>query len=84
MTPLDTKYALLDPELRAQAKRDALGIPEKPSQKTKVAKVTSTNPSKEVVKKKPSTKESTKDKPPKVLNEAIKQVIYEIECSIDF
>ena len=74
VTPLDTKYALLDPQLRSQAKRDALGLPaEKPTQKNK-AKPT-TNATKDVVKKKPS-KEPVKEKPPKSLPEALKQVIY--------
>ncbi len=31
---MDTKYALLDPEMRAQAKRDALGLPPPAAAKT--------------------------------------------------
>lgn len=72
MTPLDTKYALLDPQLRAQAKRDALGLPEKPIQKNKQKQTAPA--SKEVVKKKPLSKESAKEKTPRSLPEALKQV----------
>lgn len=72
VTPLDTKYALLDPQLRAKAKQEALGIPDKPASKNK-PKPVSTTVSKDVVKKKPS-KEVVKEKIPKSLPEALKQV----------
>ena len=69
---MDTKYALLDPQLRAKAKQEALGLPVKPVTKAK-AKPVSTTASKDVVKKKPS-KEPVKEKIPKSLPEALKQV----------
>ncbi|XP_032792088.2 transmembrane protein 214-A [Daphnia magna] len=72
VTPLDTKYALLDPQLRAKAKQDALGVPDKPASKSK-PKPASTTVNKDVVKKKPS-KEVVKEKVPKSLPEALKQI----------
>lgn len=66
---------MLDPEMRAQAKRVALGLPpEKPSDKNKNGK-TAAAPAKEVAKKKP-TKDShkEKEKPPKTLPDGLKQV----------
>lgn len=69
---MDTKYALLDPQLRAKAKQDALGVPDKPASKSK-PKPASTTVNKDVVKKKPS-KEVVKEKVPKSLPEALKQV----------
>lgn len=65
---------MLDPEMRAQAKRAALGLPpEKPSDKNKNSKVAA--PAKETAKKKP-TKDGgkEKEKPPKTLPDALKQV----------
>ena len=66
---------MLDPEMRSQAKRAALGLPpEKPSDKSKSSKAAAA-PVKETGKKKP-TKDSgkEKEKPPKTLPDALKQV----------
>lgn len=70
VSPFESQYAILDPELRAKAKREALGIPEKPVETKKVVKTTT---SKEVTKKKPS-KDSTKENQLKSLPDALKLV----------
>ena len=71
VSPLESQYAILDPELRAKAKREALGIPEKPVETKKVVKTTA---SKEVTKKKPS-KDSGKENQLKTLPDALKLVM---------
>lgn len=75
VTPLDTKYALLDPEMRAQAKREALGIAP-PAAANKPAK--SNAAAKEAAKKKPSkeSNKENKEKSVKSLPEALKQVLH--------
>lgn len=70
VSPFESQYAILDPELRAKAKREALGIPEKPVETKKVVKTTT---SKEVTKKKPS-KDSTKENQLKSLPDALKLI----------
>ena len=72
VSPLDSRYAFLDPELRAQAKKEALGLPDKPAEKSKPKAA----PVKEAPKKKVAAvaKESSKEKAPKSLPDAIKQV----------
>jgi len=70
VSPLESQYAILDPELRAKAKREALGIPEKPVETKKVVKTTA---SKEVTKKKPS-KDSGKENQLKTLPDALKLI----------
>lgn len=71
MSPFESQYAVLDPELRARAKKEALGIPDKPVEKSKVKAPAP----KEVAKKKPA-KDSAKDKEKqlKSLPDALKQV----------
>lgn len=74
VTPLDSAYSILDPERRAQAKREALGIPEpKPVDKNKAKAA----PTKEAAKKKPSkdaSKEKEKEKIPRTLPDALDMV----------
>jgi len=70
VSPFESQYSILDPELRAKAKREALGITEKPVETKKVAKTTA---SKEVTKKKPS-KESSKENQLKSLPDALKLI----------
>ena len=78
VTPMDTKYALLDPEMRAQAKREALGLAP-PAATNKPAK--SNAPAKETAKKKPSkeSNKENKERSAKNLPDALKQV-----CSHNF
>ena len=80
VSPLDTRFAVLDPQLRALAKKGALGIPDKPVEKPKAKP----SPPKEVPKKKSSKDPSKeKEKPPKSLPEAIKQVTDHILVNIE-
>ena len=72
VSPFESQYSILDPELRAKAKREALGITEKP-EKLETKKVAKTTASKEVTKKKPS-KESSKENQLKSLPDALKLV----------
>lgn len=74
MTPLDTKYALLDPEMRAQAKREALGLPPPaPSKQAKSSKEGNKETGKKTKPSKDSNKEH-KEKSAKTLPDALKQV----------
>lgn len=84
VTPLDTKYALLNPQLRAEAKRAALGLPPDKTEQQKGKAKPAAVASKEAAKKKPSkdSKEPSKEKPPKSLPEAIRQVKYNLKFVI--
>lgn len=65
---------MLDPEMRHQAKRAALGLPTEKADKNKSSKI-ATAPAKEATKKKPSKDSGKeKEKPPKTLPDALKQV----------